>query len=325
MNDGIFDASDGFSEELSYTASDDGERLDRFIADKSELSRSQVQRLIGERCVLVNGALPSKNYKVKQGDFVEIQIPQTEACDILPEDIPLDIVYEDDDIVVVNKPCGMVVHPAPGHTKGTLVNALMFHCGESLSGIGGISRPGIVHRIDRDTSGLICVAKNDLSHVSLSEQLRSHSMYREYRMLVCGGFREDRGTVDVPIGRHPVDRKKMAVIRDGRGHSREAVTHWRVIERFSGFTYLEAVLETGRTHQIRVHMSYTGHPLVGDTVYGGGHTAFERRNSAMLDGQMLHAHALLFTHPRTGRKLRFESELPDNFTEILKKLRRISE
>ena len=217
----------------------------------------------------------------------------------------------------------MVVHPAPGHADGTLVNALLYHCGSSLSGIGGVSRPGIVHRIDRDTSGLICAAKNDAAHLALSEQLKDHTMHREYRMIVTGGLREDSGTVDAPIGRHPADRKKMAVIRSADKKARDAVTHWRILERFpsSGFTYAEAVLETGRTHQIRVHMAYIGHPLMGDLLYGGGHTAFEKHNAPLLDGQMLHAAALILRHPRTGEEMRFESPLPDNFEAVLSKLR----
>ncbi len=324
MNEEILGSPYEINEPLTYTADADGDRLDRFISLKSELSRSQVQRLIEDGYVTVNGAVPAKNYKMHSGDTVEMQIRESVDCDAEPEDIPLDIVYEDADIIVVNKPCGMVVHPAPGHPSGTLVNALMFHCGDSLSGIGGVNRPGIVHRIDRDTSGLICVAKNDFSHIALSNQLRDHSMYREYMMIVCGNLREESGTVDAPIGRHPVDRKKMAVIRDGRCRARDAITHWSVVERFRGFTYASAILETGRTHQIRVHMSYIGHALMGDTVYGGGHTQFERHNSALLDGQMLHAYALNFTHPRSGESLRFESPLPLNFTETLEKLRKIS-
>jgi len=325
MNEERFDVTEERTEITVFSAETDGDRLDKFVAEQMKISRSQAQRLIEEQRVTVNGKIPSKNYKLRSGDSVEIQIPENEECDALPENIPLDVVYEDDDIIVVNKPKGMVVHPAPGHSSGTLVNALMFHCGDSLSGIGGVNRPGIVHRIDRDTTGLICAAKNDFSHLSLSEQLKDHSMYREYRMIVCGNMREDGGTVNAPIGRHSVDRKKMAVIRDGRGHARDAVTHWRVIERFSGFCYVEAVLETGRTHQIRVHMSYIGHPLVGDTTYGGGKTQFERHSAALIEGQMLHATALNFKHPRTGETMRFETPLPENFTAALKKLRRISE
>ncbi|MBQ4096575.1 MAG: RluA family pseudouridine synthase [Clostridia bacterium] len=325
MNDERFDAVAEAAEASVYVADSDGDRLDKFVAERMEISRSQAQRLIEDGSVSVNGKLPAKNYKMKSGDSVEVQIPENEDCDALPEDIPLDVVFEDDDIIVVNKPKGMVVHPAPGHSSGTLVNALMFHCGDSLSGIGGVNRPGIVHRIDRDTTGLMCAAKNDFSHLSLSAQLKDHSMYREYRMIVCGNMREDSGTVDAPIGRHPVDRKRMAVIRDGRGHARNAVTHWRVLERYNGFAYVEAVLETGRTHQIRVHMSFIGHPLVGDTTYGGGRTQFERHSVSLIDGQMLHATALNFKHPRSGEIMRFETPLPENFTSALEKLRRMSE
>ncbi len=296
----------------------DGERIDSYLSAECGISRSAAQRLIGDGAVTVNGKACAKNYKTKSGDAIEIIYPETEECDAKPENIPLDIVYEDNDIIIVNKPCGMVVHPSPGHPNGTLVNALMYHCGASLSGIGGVMRPGIVHRIDRDTSGLICAAKNDAAHLSLAAQLADHSMHREYQMIVCGGLKEESGTIDAPIGRHPVDRKKMAVVKDGR----RAVTHWRVLERYSGFTYAEAVLETGRTHQIRVHMSYIGHPLAGDEVYGGGRTPFERHNAPLLDGQALHAVALILRHPRTSEKMRFESPLPAGFVAVLEKLRK---
>ncbi len=308
---------------LSFKAEEAGVRLDAFVAQSAEISRSQAQRLIEAGSVTVDGKIAAKNCKLRCGDMVEIVLPENEDCEALPENIPLDVRYEDDDIIIVNKPCGMVVHPAPGHTHGTLVNALMYHCGDSLSGIGGVNRPGIVHRIDRDTSGLICAAKNDKAHLSLAAQLQDHSMHREYRMITVGGFREDSGTIDAPIGRHPVDRKKMAVIKQADKKARNAITHWQVLERFSGFTYAQAVLETGRTHQIRVHMAYIGHPLMGDTVYGGGHTAFEKHNAQLLDGQMLHATALILEHPVTGEKMRFESELPDNFVTVLEKLRKI--
>lgn len=302
-----------------FTAERDGERVDSYISSECGISRSAAQRLIADGAVKVNGGTCAKNYRIKRGDTAEINFPENEEYDVLPENIPLDVVYEDDDIIVVNKPCGMVVHPAPGHSSGTLVNALLYHCGSSLSGIGGVLRPGIVHRIDRDTSGLICAAKNDTAHISLAAQLADHSMHREYRMIVCGNLREDSGTVDAPIGRHMTDRKKMAVVKDGR----HAVTHWKVLERYSGFTYAEAVLETGRTHQIRVHMSYIGHPLAGDTVYGGGHTTFEKHNATLLDGQALHAVALILCHPRTGEEMRFESPLPAGFETVLEKLRRM--
>ncbi|MGN1346233.1 MAG: RluA family pseudouridine synthase [Eubacteriales bacterium] len=301
-----------------YTAEREGERLDAYLSGVCGMSRSAVQRLIADGAVLVNGKLCAKKDKTKVGDRIEIEFPETEEGDAKPENLPLDVVYEDGDIIVVNKPSGMVVHPSPGHPDGTLVNALMYHCGDSLSGIGGVHRPGIVHRIDRDTSGLLCAAKNDAAHVSLAAQLADHSMHREYRMLVCGNLKEDAGTVDAPIGRHPVDRKKMAVVRDGR----HAVTHWKVLERYAGFTYAEAVLETGRTHQIRVHMAYTGHPLAGDTVYGGGKTPFEKHNAPLLDGQALHAFALILRHPSTGEQMRFEVPLPEGFSAVLEKLRK---
>lgn len=312
-------------EVLSFKAEEAGVRLDAFVAQSAEISRSQAQRLIEAGSVTIDGKIAAKNSKLRCGDIVEITMPENEDCEALPENIPLDVRYEDDDIIIVNKPCGMVVHPAPGHTHGTLVNALMYHCGDSLSGIGGVNRPGIVHRIDRDTSGLICAAKNDKAHLSLAAQLQDHSMHREYRMLAVGGFRDDNGTIDAPVGRHPIDRKKMAVIKQADKKARNAVTHWQVLERFSGFTYVQAVLETGRTHQIRVHMAYIGHPLMGDTVYGGGHTTFEKHNAQLLDGQMLHATALILEHPVTGEKMRFESELPDNFVAVLEKLRRMQQ
>lgn len=310
-------------EMLYFDAEKSGERLDSFVARMAEVTRSRAQKLIDDGGVTVNGQKCAKNYKTKSGDAVEVDLPEPEDCEAVPENIPLDVVYEDSDIIVVNKPVGMVVHPAPGHTTGTLVNALLYHCGDSLSGIGGVMRPGIVHRIDKDTSGLIAAAKNDAAHLSLAEQLKDHTMHREYRMIVVGGMREDSGTVDAPIGRHPTDRKKMAVIRGGEHTARNAVTHWNVIERFpeSGFCYVGAVLETGRTHQIRVHMAHIGHPLMGDTLYGGGHTAFEKHNAPLIDGQMLHAFALILRHPRTGEEMRFETPLEENFEAVLEKLR----
>ncbi len=323
MNDEIFDENCERTL-LTLTSDDDGARLDAFISKNSDMSRSLVQKLI-ENSVTVNGKNASKNYKVKKGDVIEIDIPETEESSAFPENIPLDVVYEDSDIIVVNKSCGMVVHPSPGHHSGTLVNALMYHCGDSLSGIGGVQRPGIVHRIDRDTSGLICAAKNDAAHMSLAKQLSDHTMHREYHMIVHGGLREDFGTVDAPIGRHPADRKKMAVIKSGEKKARRAVTHWDVISRYTGFTYARAILETGRTHQIRVHMSYIGHPLMGDTLYGGGGTKFEKQNAELITGQMLHAVALILKHPVSGEEMRFESPLPSNFTTILEKLRKISD
>ncbi len=300
-----------------------GMRLDAFLTEETGLTRSRIQRLAEDGFVTVNGKPAKKNNRIAAGDEIEVVLPESEDADAEPEDIPLDIAYEDRDIIVVNKPVGMVVHPAPGHSSGTLVNALLFHCGDSLSGIGGVNRPGIVHRIDRDTSGLICAAKNDAAHLSLTEQLKDRSMHREYRMIVTGGLREDSGTVDAPIGRHPVDRKKMAVLRGPDKRARSAVTHWTASERFpsSGFTAASAVLETGRTHQIRVHMAFIGHPLMGDALYGGGKTAFEKQNARLIPGQMLHAEALILRHPRTGEEMRFEAPLPENFRTLLEKLR----
>ncbi len=318
--DFVDDDSSGIT---AYTADKSGERLDAFIAEKSGLTRSYAQKLIEDGMVTICGKVPKKNYKISEGECVELTLPENDDCDAEPENIPLDIMYEDEDIIVVNKPVGMVVHPAPGHTHGTLVNALMYHCGSSLSGIGGVNRPGIVHRIDKDTTGLICSAKNDFSHISLSAQLEDHSMHREYRMICVGNLREDSGRIDAPIGRHPTDRKKMAVIKSADMKARRAVTNWRVLERFAlPYTYAEAVLETGRTHQIRVHMSYIGHPLMGDETYGGGHTLFEKKNMSLIDGQMLHAYALILRHPRTGEIMRFETPLPQNFELMLDKLRK---
>ena len=293
-----------------------GARLDAFCAEAAGISRSQAARLIEEGCVLVSGRTEAKKYAVREGDKVVLTLPECREIEALPENIPLDVVYEDDYIIVINKPKGMVVHPAPGNYSGTLVNALLYHCRDSLSGIGGAIRPGIVHRIDKDTSGLLVVAKCDEAHTALSDDLKVHAVEREYRALVTGGFKDDCGTVDLPIGRHPVDRKKMAVVQGGR----EAVTHYRVLQRFSGFAYVELRLETGRTHQIRVHMASIGHPLLGDTVYGGGHTPFEKRNATTLSGQCLYAKAIGFIHPTTGEKMFFEHELPEWFSEMLTKL-----
>lgn len=307
---------------VAVSSEERGGRLDSFVSDAAGITRSYAQKLIEDGSVTVNSRPSKKNYKLSEGDIVSVVIPAPEEYGAFPEDIPLDVVYEDDDIIIVNKPVGMVVHPAPGHSSGTLVNALMHHCGSSLSGIGGVARPGIVHRIDRDTTGLICAAKNDSAHLSLASQLADHTMHREYKMIVTGNLREDSGTIDKFIGRHPTDRKKMAVLSENAAGARNAVTHWRVLERFCSFTYAEAVLETGRTHQIRVHLASIGHPLMGDTVYGGGGTQFERRNQPLINGQMLHATALVLLHPRTGEKMRFETPLPENFTEILEKLRK---
>ena len=292
-------------------ADQEGERLDQFLSRSVEgLTRSAAQRLLEEGRVLLNGRPAKKNARPSPGDRVELTLPDPEPVDILPQPIPLDVVYEDADVIVVDKPVGMVVHPAPGHPDGTLVNALLYHCGDSLSGINGALRPGIVHRIDRDTSGLIIAAKNDAAHLALAEQLQDHSLYREYEAVCVGGLREDQGTVDAPIGRHPVDRKKMCVDREGR----RAVTHWRVLARYPGHTHIQCRLETGRTHQIRVHMASIGHPLLGDTVYGS------KKPVPGLAGQCLHARRLSFLHPRTGERLTVECPLPDWFTAILRRL-----
>ena len=319
---------DGEGEFHSYTVGEDsdGARLDLFLARASELSRARVQALIEEgRITLSCGTSATKKTVVHKGDTVVLAIPAPTEIEAKPECIPLDIVYEDDDLLVINKPEGMVVHPAPGTPSGTLVNALLYYLGDRLSGIGGALRPGIVHRIDKDTSGLLVVAKNDFTHIALSKQLETHLVRREYHALVQGGFREERGTVNAPIGRHPVDRKKMAVICDGSHTAKEAVTHYEVIEPLGRYTYLKLNLETGRTHQIRVHMASLGHPLVGDTTYGGGNTPFERSHKSLMNGQALHAHRLTFTHPRTGEQMSFSCPFPASFTALLDALRRESE
>lgn len=300
----------------TVTESDTGMRLDAYIAKVSGESRSSAARAIEEGRVSVGGSSESKKYAVKPGDTVELITVPAIPYEAEPEDIPLDVVYEDEDIIVINKPSGMVVHPAAGNYTGTLVNALLYHCGESLSGIGGVMRPGIVHRIDKDTSGLLVCAKNDMAHRALSEELEHHGIVREYHALVNGGFREDKGTVTAPIARHPVDRKRMAVVKDS-DRAKQAITHYEVISRFGRISYLKLILETGRTHQIRVHMSYTGHALLGDTVYGGGNTPFEKQHAKLLSGQALHAKRLTLTHPRTKERMTFESPLPDDFLSLL--------
>lgn len=301
-----------------------GERLDKFLSEREGISRSLAVKLIEDGHVLVCGKSRNKNYKLSESDEITVSYPEPEAAEALPEDIPLDIVYEDGDIIVINKPSGMVVHPAPGVYSGTLVNALLYHCGESLSGIGGVIRPGIVHRIDKDTSGLLVVAKNDAAHTALSEQLKTHGVSRIYHSIAVGNIKEDEGTVARPIGRHPTDRKKMAVITDPDKKSREAITHYSVIERFAlpteRFTYVQCKLETGRTHQIRVHMASIGHALVGDEVYGKVNTDFERKNKAIISGQCLHAKCLELTHPTTLERMHFECELPSDMQKVLEKL-----
>ena len=295
----------------TLTALSDGLRLDQFLAGELGLTRSAAQRLLEEGRVSSSGGPLKKNARTQAGAVYQVELPQPEPADILPQNIPLDVVYEDGDVIVVNKPVGLVVHPAPGHPDGTLVNALLHHCGDSLSGIGGEMRPGIVHRIDRDTSGLLIVAKNDFAHQSLSAQLADRSLSRVYEAVVHGGFRADSGTVNAPIGRHPVDRKRMAVTEK---NSRHAVTHWEVIERYAGFTHIRCRLETGRTHQIRVHMAHIGHPLLGDMVYGAG------KPEKGLEGQCLHARTLKFIHPRTGEHMELTSPLPEYFTAVLARL-----
>jgi 23S rRNA pseudouridine1911/1915/1917 synthase len=288
-----------------------GIRIDVGLSEALEKSRTFVQNLIDNGHVLVNGEIVKANYKIRAGDMIQVRIPEPRLLEVLPEDISLDIVYEDEDLLVVNKAQGMVVHPAPGAWTGTLVNALMHHCA-NLSGINGVVRPGIVHRIDKDTSGLLVIAKNDFVHGNLSAQLKDHTTARKYLVLVHGILTEPSGTIDAPIGRNPAERKQMAVtVRN----SKQAVTHYTVIERFKGYTYLEARLETGRTHQIRVHMAYIKHPVLGDPLYG------PKRNNFNLNGQMLHAAELGFVHPRSGKWLQFTAPLPEQFKEVLSKLR----
>ena len=296
---------------LKATEESKNQRLDAFLASSlDELTRSQATRLIESGAVTVNGKAVGKSYKLAGGEDVAVTLPAPEPVEAVAQNIPLDVVYEDADVIVVNKPSGMVVHPAPGHADGTLVNALLHHCAGSLSGVGGALRPGIVHRIDRDTSGLIIAAKNDAAHRFLSAQLADHTLTRTYECIVVGTLREDSGTVDAPIARHPTDRKRMAVVQGGR----PAVTHWEVIARYPGFTHVRCRLETGRTHQIRVHMAYLGHPILGDTVYGA------KREVAGLTGQCLHAVGLRFLHPRTHEAVELSCPLPEEFTGMLRKI-----
>ena len=298
------------SETIFVRAEESGERIDALLARSiEELTRSQAQRLLESGAVTLSGETVKKNRRAAAGELYRVDIPETAEIPLAAEDIPLDVVYEDADVIVVNKPRGMVVHPAPGHPGGTLVNALMFRCGDSLSGIGGEKRPGIVHRIDKDTSGLIIAAKNDFAHLSLSAQLADHSLARVYECVVFGRMREPSGTIDAPIARHPGDRKRMAVVPGGR----RAVTHWEVIARYRGWTHLRCRLETGRTHQIRVHLAHIGHPLLGDEVYGRG-------ADKGLRGQCLHARELRFLHPRTNEQIRLVTELPDYFLDVLQRL-----
>ena len=301
---------------LTSLPSDVGKRADSYLSDALGVTRSAAVRLIEGGDVLLFGKSIQKNYKIRQGDIFTVELPEPEPYEVVAEDIPIDVVYEDRDIIVVNKPKGMVVHPAAGNPSGTLVNALMYHCKDSLSGIGGVLRPGIVHRIDKDTEGLLVVAKNDASHLYLAEQIKEHKVSRIYYAIAIGNFREDSGKVDAPIGRHPTDRKKMAVIRDEGQRSRYAVTHWSVVERFGRYTLLRCELETGRTHQIRVHMSYIGHPLLGDTVYGGAGTGFESKHKGLVSGQSLCATELRLTHPTTKEPMTFKVDMPKEFTAM---------
>ena len=299
---------------MTLTADIPGERLDAFLARRSGLTRSAAQKLIEQGQVALNDRPGKKNDRLNPGDRVEYTVPEAKPVDIPARDIPLDIVYEDEDVMVINKPKGLVVHPAAGHQEDTLVNGLLYAKGDSLSGINGELRPGIVHRIDKDTSGLLAVAKNDLAHTVLASQLKDHTMARTYDAIVCGSFREDTGTVDAPIGRHPTDRKKMCVTAR---NSKPAVTHYEVVERFRGYTHIRCHLETGRTHQIRVHMAYIGHPLLGDTVYG------HKSKELGQDSQCLHASSLCFRHPRDGRPVMVFAPLPDYFRQVLEKLRKM--
>ncbi len=304
-------------QKLTWTIPPENEgcRLDRVLDSRlEEYTRSHLKKLIEDGCVTIGGKVVKASYKVKTGEELSLILPDLKEPDVLPEEIPLCIVYEDEDMLVVNKPQGMVVHPAPGNYTGTLVNALLAHCGDSLSGINGEKRPGILHRIDKDTSGLLLVAKNDMAHQSLAGQIKEHSLTRAYQALCHGGLKEESGVVRLPIGRHPVDRKKMAVTYR---NSKEAITNYTLLERLGKYSLVECRLETGRTHQIRVHMSHLGHPIVGDPVYGVKKEAFA------LNGQLLHAYQVGFIHPRTGEYLEFSSPLPEHFEKVLKRLRNL--
>ena len=297
---------------ICITAEESGERIDALLARAlPSLSRSQVQKLLEQGMVTLNGRELKKNFRCSAGEGYEVLLPEPAELPLIPQNIPLDVVYEDGDLIVINKPRGLVVHPAPGHPDGTLVNALLYHCGDSLSGIGGQRRPGIVHRIDKDTSGLLIVAKNDFAHQGLSAQLADHSLCREYEALVRGNFKQDSGTIDKPIGRHPIDRKRMAVTDK---NSKPAVTHWQLLASYRGYSHILCRLETGRTHQIRVHMASIGHPLLGDFTYGAPSP------EKGLEGQCLHARRLRFVHPRTGEHILLETELPAYFMDVLARL-----
>ena len=300
------------SDVLRFTVEENEDRIDKLLANRlDDFSRSAIAKLISENNVLVNDKIVSKNYKCKTGDSIVVNVPDAVMLDVIPQNIPLDIVYEDDDLLVVNKPKDMVVHPAAGNYTDTLVNALLYHCKDSLSGINGVIRPGIVHRIDKDTSGLLIVAKNDMAHLDLANQIKEHSFHRAYQAVVYGNIKEENGTVHQPIGRSPKDRKKMAVVDK---NSKDAITHYEVIRRYGDFTHIRCILETGRTHQIRVHMSYIGHPLAGDSVYG------PKKVITSLNGQCLHAGEIGFVHPRTKKYMEFKSDLPDYFVSFLNKI-----
>ncbi len=299
---------------INLTVRNSGERIDRFLSGNLDnLSRSYLQKLLKDGDIIVNGKYVKANYKVSRGDEIQVSIPEPEIPDILPENISLDILYEDDDILVVNKPKGMVVHPAPGHYSHTLVNAVLYHCGDRLSGINGVLRPGIVHRIDMDTTGSLLVCKNDYAHQIIAGELKEHSITRRYHAIVHGNLKGDAGTVNAPIGRHPADRKKMSTKAP---NGRHAVTHYKVLEHFRNYTYIECELETGRTHQIRVHMANIGHPVLGDAVYGPAKCPYK------LQGQTLHAKILGITHPTTGEYMEFDAPLPEYFSGLLERMRR---
>lgn len=297
---------------------ENGIRLDRFMAENADMTRSRAAQLCDEGKITVNSKAAKKNLLLKEGDLVEAEIPAPTEIDALPEDLPLKIIYEDDDLLIVDKPQGMVVHPAAGNYSGTLVNALLYHCKDSLSGINGKIRPGIVHRIDKNTAGLLMVAKNDAAHEGLAAQIKVHSFLRRYHAILYGRLSDNAGTVDMPIGRHPTDRKKMAVYDSVKVGVRNAVTHYRVLERFDNYTYVELTLETGRTHQIRVHTAYLGHPVVGDDVYAA---SFVKKDKNKFNGQLLYAKEIGFVHPITGKEMFFDGELPNYFSQFLDKLR----
>ena len=346
MNDPNLYERDGEANVLTVSAQDSGTRLDKFLSEACSITRAAAVRLLESGCVTMESGAgnnrrsvtPDKNTKLKAGDTLTVIIPEPEDYDVSPEDIPLDVIYEDGDIIVINKPTGMVVHPAPGNYTGTLVNALLFRCGDSLSGVGGVKRPGIVHRIDKDTSGLLVVAKNDDAHNALSAQLKTHTVSRIYYAVCIGNLKEDKGILTYPIGRNPSDRKKMAAFPPGTptgdsgGAIRTATTHYTVLERFfvgakwgQAFTYVKCELETGRTHQIRVHMAATGHPLLGDPLYGGDGTRFGKAVGDLIYGQMLHAGELKLIHPRSGKEMHFFCDLPEDFAAVLERLRKESD